>query len=282
MAYLELKGISKRFSRSKGNGRSAAGAYLAGLRDINLTVDEGEFVCVIGRSGSGKTTLISLIAGLLKPDEGDILLEGSPIRGPGPDRGVVFQGYSLLPWMTVFENVCLGVEAVAARLSSAEKRDRTEHFLRLVNLTAAMKKRPKELSGGMRQRVAVARGLAMNPKILLLDEPFSALDALTRANLQQELARIWMETRKTVIMITNDIEEALLLADRIYPLTSGLGATLGNAIPVFSPRPRSHRQSGSGDEYRRIRQEVLTFLIGQKNGHKTPLASMESSLESER
>jgi nitrate/nitrite transport system ATP-binding protein len=281
VAYLKLKGISKGFSRSNGVGRSATGAYSAVLRDINLAVDEGEFVCVVGRSGCGKTTLISLIAGLLKPDEGDILLEGSPIPGPGPDRGVVFQGYSLLPWMTVFENVYLGVEAAAAHLSLAEKRDRTEHFLRLVNLATAMKKRPKELSGGMRQRVAVARGLAMNPKILLLDEPFSALDALTRASLQQELARIWLETRKTVIMITNDIEEALLLADRIYPLTSGPGATLGSAIPVFAPRPRSHRQSSSADEYRRIRQEVFAFLIGQKDGHKTPLGPMGSAPEKE-
>lgn len=281
MAYLELKGVSKGFSRLNGKPQAATRADLSVLRDVNLVVDEGEFVCVIGRSGSGKTTLISLIAGLLKPDGGDILLEGKPIKGPGPDRGVVFQGYSLLPWMTVFENVYLGVEAVASRLSSAEKRERTELFLRLVNLTAAMEKRPKELSGGMRQRVAVARGLAMNPKILLLDEPFSALDALTRANLQQELARIWMETRKTVIMITNDIEEALLLADRIYPLTSGPGATLGDAIPVAVPRPRSHRRSDSADDYRRIRQEVLTFLIGQKNGHKTPSAPMLPSLGTE-
>jgi nitrate/nitrite transport system ATP-binding protein len=281
VAYLELKGVSKGFSRLNGNGLAGARTDLSVLHGVNLAVDEGEFVCVIGRSGCGKTTLISLIAGLLQPDKGDILLDGKPIDGPGPDRGVVFQGYSLLPWMTVFENVYLGVEAVASRLSSVEKRDQTEHFLQLVNLTAAMEKRPKELSGGMRQRVAVARGLAMNPKILLLDEPFSALDALTRANLQQELARIWMETRKTVIMITNDIEEALLLADRIYPLTSGPGATLGAAIPVVAPRPRSHRQSVSSDEYRRIRQEVLTFLIGQKNGRKSPSPPMLPSLGAE-
>ena len=265
MAYLELKGVSKGFSRMKGRARTESKI----LRDIHLAVEEGEFVCVIGRSGSGKTTLISLIAGLLRPDEGDILLDGRTIDGPGPDRGVVFQGYSLLPWMTVFENVYLGVEAVAPDLSSRERKERTEHFIRLVNLTAAANKRPRELSGGMRQRVAVARGLAMNPKVLLLDEPFSALDALTRANLQQDLARIWMETRKTVIMITNDIEEALLLADRIYPLTSGPGATLGRAIPVPLPRPRSNRRS-EASEYRGIREEVLDFLMQQKNGGRTP------------
>ena len=209
---------------------SAGERQLPVLRDINLDIDENEFVCIVGRSGSGKTTLISLIAGLIEPDHGEILLEGKPIDGPGPDRGVVFQNYSLLPWMTVFENVYLAVDAVGPNLAKAEKRERTEHYIRLVNLSAAMKKVPRELSGGMRQRVAVARGLAMDPKVLLMDEPFSALDALTRGTLQEELARIWMETRKTVVMITNDIDEAILLADTIYTLTPGPGATLGPAV----------------------------------------------------
>ena len=164
------------------------------LRDINLSIRENEFVCIVGRSGSGKTTLISLIAGLIEADTGAILLEGKPIDGPGPDRGVIFQNYSLLPWMNVFDNVYLAVDAVAPNLADQEKRQRTEYYLDLVNLGAAMKKVPRELSGGMRQRVAVARGLAMDPKVLLLDEPFSALDALTRGTLQDELARIWMET----------------------------------------------------------------------------------------
>ncbi len=241
MAFLEITGVDKNFVRSAGRA-SADRTTLAVLRDINLTIDENEFVCIVGRSGSGKTTLISLIAGLLEPDAGEILLEGKPISGPGPDRGVVFQNYSLLPWMNVFENVYLAVDAVAPDLAEAEKRERAEHYINLVNLGAAMKKVPRELSGGMRQRVAVARGLAMDPKVLLMDEPFSALDALTRGTLQEELARIWMETRKTVVMITNDIDEAILLADSIYTLTSGPGATLGPAVRVETPHPRSRAQ----------------------------------------
>src|SRR4029450_5817902 len=177
MAFLEICGISKSFNLS---GKSRSGSVLPVLRDINLAINEREFVCIVGRSGSGETTLISLIAGLIEPDRGEIHLEGKPIQGPGPERGIVFQNYSLLPWMNVFENVYLAGEAVAPSLAEGEKRERTEHYIRLVNLNAAMKKLPRELSGGMRQRVAVARGLAMDPKVLLMDEPFSALDALTR------------------------------------------------------------------------------------------------------
>ncbi len=270
MAYLEIKAASKSYRR---NGRSAAGAdhRLEVLRDINLAIDENEFVCIVGRSGSGKTTLISLIAGLIEPDRGEILLEGKPIDGPGPDRGVVFQNYSLLPWMNVFENVYLAVDAVAPGLREAEKRERAEHYIRLVNLGAAMNKLPRELSGGMRQRVAVARGLAMDPKVLLLDEPFSALDALTRATLQEELARIWMETRKTVVMITNDIDEAILLADKIYTLTSGPGATLGPAVRVETAHPRSHAQLIGEPGYQRVRRETVGILMSGSSRGKTVL-----------
>jgi nitrate/nitrite transport system ATP-binding protein len=213
-----------------------------------------------------------LIAGLIEPDLGEILLEGKPIDGPSPDRGVVFQNYSLLPWMTVFENVYLAVDAVGPNLAKAEKRERAEHYIRLVNLGAAMKKVPRELSGGMRQRVAVARGLAMDPKVLLLDEPFSALDALTRGTLQEELGRIWMATRKTVVMITNDIDEAILLADSIYTLASRPGATLGPAIRVDAPHPRSRAQLGAPG-YQRVRRETVSLLVmGGKDraGHGTP------------
>ena len=236
MAILELKGVNKSFSRHD-RGKSQSGKVEV-LRDINLSIRENEFVCIVGRSGAGKTTLVSLIAGLIEADSGSILLEGRPIAGPGPDRGVIFQNYSLLPWLSVFENVYLAVDAVASHLSSAEKRQRTKSYINLVNLGAAMNKVPRELSGGMRQRVAVARGLAMEPRVLLLDEPFSALDALTRGTLQEELARIWTETRKTVVMITNDIDEAILLADTIYTLTSAPGATLGPAIVVDAVHPR--------------------------------------------
>ena len=266
MAYLEIKGVGKSYRRNA-TGASADSARLAVLSDINLAIDENEFVCIVGRSGSGKTTLISLIAGLLEPDRGEILLDGRSIDGPGPDRGVVFQNYSLLPWMNVFENVYLAVDAVAPHLAEAEKRDRAERYINLVNLGAAMKKLPRELSGGMRQRVAVARGLAMDPKVLLMDEPFSALDALTRATLQEELARIWIETRKTVVMITNDIDEAILLADSIYTLTSGPGATLGPAVRVETPHPRSRSQLIDEAAYQRVRRDTVNVLMsGRKRG----------------
>jgi nitrate/nitrite transport system ATP-binding protein len=259
MAYLEIKGVNKSLSRTQRYSPEGSGR-LPVLRDINLAINENQFVCIVGRSGSGKTTLISLIAGLVEPDVGEILLEGNAITGPGPDRGVVFQNYSLLPWLNVYENVYLAVDSVAPQLVEAEKRERTEHYIRLVNLSAAMKKVPRELSGGMRQRVAVARGLAMDPKVLLMDEPFSALDALTRGTLQEELARIWMETQKTVVMITNDIDEAILLADSIYTLTSGPGATLGPAVRVETPHPRSHAQLNGETSYQRVRRETVALL----------------------
>ena len=257
MAYLELKALTKSFPR---NGRDAFSAGLPVLRDINLSIRENEFVCIVGRSGAGKTTLISLIAGLIEPDAGEIILDGKPIDGPGPDRGVIFQTYSLLPWLNVYENVHLAVDAVAPDLSAREKQRRTEYYVNLVNLSAALQKLPRELSGGMRQRVAVARGLAMDPKVLLLDEPFSALDALTRATLQEELARIWMETRKTMVMITNDIDEAILLADTIYTLTSSPGATLGPAIFIDAAHPRSRGQLSGQPTCQAARHEMLRLL----------------------
>lgn len=267
MSFLEIKSLSKTFPRKS--------ARLPVLREINLSIEQNEFVCIVGRSGAGKTTLISLIAGLLKADAGTISLEGKIVDGAGPDRGVIFQNYSLLPWMTVFENVYLAVDAVAPRLSEAQKRERAEHYIKLVNLGAAMKKLPRELSGGMRQRVAVARGLAMDPKVLLLDEPFSALDALTRGTLQEELGRIWMETRKTVVMITNDIDEAMLLADTIYTLSSGPGATLGAAVRVETPHPRSRAQLSGDKRYQRVRRAVLDGLVA--DGKTAPVISLEAT-----
>jgi nitrate/nitrite transport system ATP-binding protein len=280
MAYLEIKGVGKSYRRNA-TGASADSARLAVLSDINLAIDENEFVCIVGRSGSGKTTLISLIAGLLEPDRGEILLDGRSIDGPGPDRGVVFQNYSLLPWMNVFENVYLAVDAVAPHLAEAEKRNRAERYINLVNLGAAMKKVPRELSGGMRQRVAVARGLAMDPKVLLMDEPFSALDALTRATLQEELARIWIETRKTVVMITNDIDEAILLADSIYTLTSGPGATLGPAVRVETPHPRSRAQLIDEPGYQRVRRETVNVLMSGRTRGATD-STVEKNYFTER
>lgn len=263
MALLEMINVSKSYPRGRHNS-----GPLPVLHNINLAIRENEFVCVVGRSGCGKTTLISLVAGLIEPDNGSILLEGRSVQGPGPDRGVIFQNYSLLPWMTVFDNVYLAVDAVAPELSDSDKRQRTDYYIGLVNLTAARRKLPRELSGGMRQRVAVARGLAMDPKVLLLDEPFSALDALTRATLQEELARIWTETRKTVVMITNDIDEAILLADTIYTLTSGPGATLGAPVEIAMPHPRARADLSGNSTFQTARRATLAALtIGhQKRG----------------
>ncbi|MBI3784695.1 MAG: ABC transporter ATP-binding protein [Deltaproteobacteria bacterium] len=256
MAFLELRGVGKSYWTPRG--------WYSVLDNLNLDVEAGEFVCIVGYSGSGKTTLVSLIAGLMQPDCGEIRLGGELVRGPGPDRGIVFQNYSLLAWMSVFENVYLAVDAVSPQLSAAQKRERTDHLIATVNLSAAAHKRPHELSGGMRQRVAVARGLAMNPQLLLLDEPFSALDALTRATLQTELARLWMEERKTVVMITNDVEEAILLADRIYPLTPGPAAHLGPEIVVDLPHPRSSRALNLQPGYHHARRDIVEFLASQR------------------
>ncbi|MGE0827122.1 MAG: ABC transporter ATP-binding protein [Candidatus Binatia bacterium] len=260
MAFLEVHGVSKSFVQQ--------GRPVSVLHRLHFGVEEGEFVCVIGYSGSGKTTLLSLLAGLLLPDSGEIRLEGTLVDGPHPDRGLVFQNYSLLPWMTVYENVALAVDAVARQDSPAQRHARTEHYIRLVKLGDAMQKRPAELSGGMRQRVAVARGLALESRVLLLDEPFRALDALTRATLQDELSRIWVENRRTMVMVTNDVEEAILLADRIFPLTPGPGATLGPEISVPIPRPRVSRQLSLDPQYQRVRQDITDFLVAQHQASK--------------
>jgi nitrate/nitrite transport system ATP-binding protein len=254
MAYLELTGITKSFATPRG--------ALPVLRDLDLAVGEGELVAVLGMSGAGKTTLVSLIAGLLTPDAGTITLDGVPITGPGLDRGVVFQSYSLLPWMTVLGNVQLAVDAARPDWSAAARRARAEHWVHLVGLGAAGGKRPAELSGGMRQRVAVARGFAVEPRVLLLDEPFSALDALTRATLQTELARIWASDRRTMLLITNDLDEACLLADRIAVLipVPGGGHCLAADITVSLPRPRVASTFNRSLDYQRIRREVFGYL----------------------
>ena len=254
MAFLELKGVCKAYG--EGSGRSSV------LKDIELTVEEGEFVAIVGFSGSGKTTLISAIAGLVAPDRGEVLLKGVPVAGPGPDRGVVFQSYSLMPWLTVYGNVALAVNAAFRSLSRAARDARVRHYVDMVGLTPALDRRPAELSGGMRQRVAVARALAMSPEILLLDEPLSALDALTRAKLQDEIERIWEDDRKTVVLITNDVDEALLLADRIIPLKPGPDATFGPAFKVDLPRPRDRAAMNHDEAFKKLRGEVTQYLMG--------------------
>ena len=252
MPYLDVRGLAKSY------GRPPARTHVLG--GIDLALEEGEFAAVVGYSGSGKTTLISLLGGLVRPDAGSIVLDGRPVDGPGPDRAIVFQQYSLLPWMSVFDNVALAVDAVYPALSAADRRARVEEFIALVNLTPASWKRPRELSGGMRQRVAVARGLAMRPKLLLMDEPFSALDALTRASVQDQLLRIWGERRSTVVLVTNDVDEAIVLADRIYPMTPGPGSVFGPPIDVDLPRPRQRRHMSLMPAYQKARTGIVEFL----------------------
>lgn len=264
MPLLEVKNVSKGF----GSGKERADV----LEDINLEIETGEFVAIIGYSGAGKTTLVSLLAGLTKPDTGTVKLNGVVMDGPGPDRGIVFQNYSLLPWLTVYENVALAVDQVFPSWTAAQRREHIEKHIAMVNLTPAMKKVPGELSGGMRQRVSVARALALQPAILLLDEPLSALDALTRANLQDEINRICQEEKKTVILVTNDPDEAILLADRVIPLTAGPRATLGPSIPITIPRPRARTSINHNYDFKQARNEVIDYLLKATDKRKTAMS----------
>jgi nitrate/nitrite transport system ATP-binding protein len=254
MSHLELRNVSKSYGKSEV------------LSDINLSIEEGEFVALIGFSGSGKTTLMSILAGLIEPDSGEVLLRGKRAGGPGPDRGLVFQSYSLMPWLTVVENVALAVDTVFAAESKQQRHARTGKYVRMVGLGHAFDRRPAELSGGMRQRVAVARALAMNPEFLLLDEPLSALDALTRAKLQDEIESIWRIEKKTVVMVTNDVDEALLLADRIIPLNPGPRATLGPEFKVTLTRPRNRKDVNHNPKYRELRARITQYLLDVEAG----------------
>jgi nitrate/nitrite transport system ATP-binding protein len=268
MAFLELEDVAKGF----GAGRHRVEV----LRNVNLQVERGEFLAIVGYSGSGKTTLLSMIGGLVAPDAGTITLDGRTVREPGPDRGFVFQNYSLLPWLTVYENVALGVDQVFADWPLEKRRAHTLRYVELVNLTAARDKRPSQLSGGMRQRVAVARALATDPAVLLLDEPLGALDALTRATLQDEIESLWERDQKTVVLVTNDVDEAVLLADRIIPLSAGPAATLGPVIKVGLSRPRDRKALNHDPRFKEIRGQVIDYLLGPGRrrpvGATTPLA----------
>ncbi len=238
------------------------------LADINLEVEKGEFVAIVGFSGAGKTTLINLLSGLTTPDQGAARFDGKLITGTSPERGLVFQNYSLLPWLTVYENIALAVDQVFADWPAHKRRGQIEKFIELVNLTPARAKLPRELSGGMRQRVAVARMLAMGPQVLLLDEPLSALDALTRANLQDEIMRIKREDDTTIVLITNDPDEAILLADRVIPLTAAPRATLGPSIPVTIPRPRSRTDVNHNPDFKQARNEIIDYLLKSSDRNK--------------
>ena len=249
---LRLENVSKSY------GTGAARTSV--LKDVSLAIEEGEFVAIVGFSGAGKTTLMSLMAGLATPDSGRVLFRGKPVIEPGPERGIVFQSYALMPWLTVEGNIALAVDATM-KAGRAERAARIQHYVDLVGLTHAKERRPAELSGGMRQRVAVARALAMNPEILLLDEPLSALDALTRAKLQDEIEIIRSVERKTIVLVTNDVDEALLLADRIIPLTPGPNATLGPEFRVTLARSRDRTELNHDVEYRRLRTGITQYLM---------------------
>ncbi len=258
--FIEIQNVEQTFKTQKG--------VFPALRDINLTVAKGEFVALIGHSGCGKSTLLNLIAGLTTPTQGSLICANREINGPGPERAVVFQNHSLLPWLTCFENVYLGVERVFGQTrepgiraeSKAQLKARTDAALALVGLTPAAQKRPGEISGGMKQRVGIARALAMEPKVLLMDEPFGALDALTRARLQDELLAIVQKTQSTVVMVTHDVDEAVLLSDRIIMMTNGPAATIGEILRINLARPRKRVELAEDRHYVQYRKAVIDFL----------------------
>jgi nitrate/nitrite transport system ATP-binding protein len=251
--YLKIDHIGKSFLRGS--------ASTEVLTDINLAAEKGEFVSIIGHSGCGKTTLLNIVAGLVTPTSGGVLLENREVNDPGPDRAVVFQNHSLLPWLTVYENVRLAVDKVfSGKKSRAERHDWTIHNLDLVQMGHAKDKRPAEISGGMKQRVGLARALAMEPKVLLLDEPFGALDALTRAHLQDSVMVLHQKLGNTVLMITHDVDEAVLLSDRIVMMTNGPAARIGEVLDVPLARPRKRLELAANQTYLKCRQRVLEFL----------------------
>ena len=257
--FIEIHGVEQTFKTAKG--------LFPALRDIHLTIAKGEFVALIGHSGCGKSTLLNLIAGLTTPTNGALLCANKEIKGPGPERAVVFQNHSLLPWLTCFDNIYLAVERVfGAKETKAQLKARTDAALALVGLTPAGQKRPGEISGGMKQRVGIARALSMEPQVLLMDEPFGALDALTRAKLQDELLEIVARTQSTVVMVTHDVDEAVLLSDKIVMMTNGPAATIGEVLTVDLPRPRKRVELAEDPQYVHYRKAVIDFLY-TRQGH---------------
>ena len=257
--FIEIHGVEQTFKTAKG--------LFPALRDIHLTIAKGEFVALIGHSGCGKSTLLNLIAGLTTPTNGALLCANKEIKGPGPERAVVFQNHSLLPWLTCFDNIYLAVERVfGAKESKAQLKARTDAALALVGLTHAGQKRPGEISGGMKQRVGIARALSMEPQVLLMDEPFGALDALTRAKLQDELLEIVARTQSTVVMVTHDVDEAVLLSDKTVMMTNGPAATIGEVLAVELPRPRKRVELAEDPQYVHYRKAVIDFLY-TRQGH---------------
>lgn len=254
MAYLELNNVYKNY----GNGDNLTEV----LSDINLSIEEGEFVAIVGFTGSGKTTLVNLINGLQQPTSGEVLFKGQKIKGTSHERGVIFQNYSLLPWLNVSQNVAMAVKEAFPKASRREIKERAANYIEMVHLTPASNKRPKELSGGMRQRVAVARALAMDPEMIIMDEPLGALDALTRGNLQDEILNIWSnEDKKTALLITNDVDEGIYMADRIIPLRPGPKATLGPEFKINIDRPRDKTELNDNPEFKKTRNAIIEYLM---------------------
>src|SRR5688572_16134160 len=253
--YLKIENVEIAFNTPKGK--------FVAVKDINLDIEKGQIVSIIGHSGCGKSTILNAISGMLFPTKGSVVLNGKTIKGPGPDRGIVFQNYSLLPWLTVYQNIFEAVDAALKDKTKEEKHALSEKYLKMVNLWEHREKYPKQISGGMKQRVAIARAFAIDPEVLLLDEPFGALDALTKASLHIELLKLWNLTHrsKTIIMVTHDIEEAVFLSDRIVVMNNGPAATIREIEEVNLPRPRNKKETVNLPEYRTTRERLLNLLI---------------------
>ncbi|EHD0128722.1 ABC transporter ATP-binding protein [Vibrio alginolyticus] len=261
-ALLDLTRLGMRFPTPDGE-------FIA-LKNVDLQINKGEFVSLIGHSGCGKSTVLNLVAGLHMPTDGGVIVDGREVAGPGPDRAVVFQNHSLLPWLTVYQNVELAVKQIAGKKGKAWIQEQVNHYLELIQMQHAAHKKPDEISGGMKQRVGIARALALQPKVLLMDEPFGALDALTRAHLQDALMKIQAELNNTVIMITHDVDEAVLLSDKIVMMTNGPAATIGEVLEVNLRRPRERVALADDAQYQKCRQAVLKFLYEKQSKVEIP------------
>lgn len=272
-ALLDLTQLGMRFPTPNGE-------FIA-LKNVDLQIQKGEFISLIGHSGCGKSTVLNLIAGLHLPTDGGVIVDGKEVSGPGPERAVVFQNHSLLPWLTVYQNVELAVKQIASQYAGSQNRqqwvkEQVEHYLELIQMSHAADKKPDEISGGMKQRVGIARALALKPKVLLMDEPFGALDALTRAHLQDSLMQIQAELNNTVIMITHDVDEAVLLSDKIVMMTNGPAATIGEVLDVNLARPRNRVELADDPQYQKCRQSVLRFLYEKQSKPSVKPSSTES------
>lgn len=281
-ALLDLTQLGMRFPTPNGE-------FIA-LKNVNLQINKGEFISLIGHSGCGKSTVLNLVAGLHLPTDGGVIVDGREVSGPGPERAVVFQNHSLLPWLTVYQNVELAVKQIAqsqlSQNTNSEQsskqwiKEQVEHYLDLIQMSHAADKKPDEISGGMKQRVGIARALALQPKVLLMDEPFGALDALTRAHLQDSLMKIQAELNNTVIMITHDVDEAVLLSDKIVMMTNGPAATIGEVLEIDLPRPRNRVALADDPQYQKYRQSVLRFLYEKQSKPSTqPKSTEQKELE---